>query len=321
MTFAQLSAGDRAVRRACSSWRVPTRRGIRVAIGAARGDLRGDGRAVLGQRLRWRDLGGARLRAARVDAARSRAARGGRCGCSRASWSPAASSSAWSTSCARPTSARTSASSSRRRAPTSTSATLVIRRKAVGEPLGARPIRCSSAASSWSRCSSLYLWLVPPKSLAPLVARVIPTAEATALALAVVAVLGFALNDSGITIPGMMAAVFLSALVIVLCASGVQRRPEPFVTVVVATARRAGDGAVPADRERRDPRRHPRSNAQNYRGHTLATAGGIFIILSVLVIDAGRSVLGALGVGARGRAHARRAWRCCSRCSGSASSA
>ena len=36
------------------------------------------------------------------------------------------------------------------------------------------------------------------------------TAEATALALAVVAVLGFALNDSGITIPGMMAAVFVS---------------------------------------------------------------------------------------------------------------
>jgi UDP-N-acetylmuramyl pentapeptide phosphotransferase/UDP-N-acetylglucosamine-1-phosphate transferase len=35
----------------------------------------------------------------------------------------------------------------------------------------------------------------------------------------------------------------------------------------------------------------------NYRGHTLATAGGLFIILSVLVIDAGRSVLGALGVG------------------------
>ena len=28
--------------------------------------------------------------------------------------------------------------------------------------------------------------------------------------------LGFALNDSGITIPGMMAAVFLSAVVILL---------------------------------------------------------------------------------------------------------
>jgi UDP-N-acetylmuramyl pentapeptide phosphotransferase/UDP-N-acetylglucosamine-1-phosphate transferase len=37
---------------------------------------------------------------------------------------------------------------------------------------------------------------------------------------------------------------------------------------------------------------------QNYRGHTLATAGGLFVILTVLVIDAGRSVLGAIGVGA-----------------------
>jgi UDP-N-acetylmuramyl pentapeptide phosphotransferase/UDP-N-acetylglucosamine-1-phosphate transferase len=35
----------------------------------------------------------------------------------------------------------------------------------------------------------------------------------------------------------------------------------------------------------------------NYRDHTLPTAGGLFIILTVLVIDAGRSVLGALGVG------------------------
>ncbi len=31
----------------------------------------------------------------------------------------------------------------------------------------------------------------------------------------------------------------------------------------------------------------PTLERQNYRGHTLATAGGIFIILTVLVIDAG----------------------------------
>jgi len=42
----------------------------------------------------------------------------------------------------------------------------------------------------------------------------------------------------------------------------------------------------------------PALERTNYRGHTLATAGGLFIILTVLVIDAGRSVLGALGVGA-----------------------
>ena len=37
----------------------------------------------------------------------------------------------------------------------------------------------------------------------------------------------------------------------------------------------------------------PTLERTNYHGHTLATAGGLFIILTVLVIDAGRSVLGA----------------------------
>ena len=41
----------------------------------------------------------------------------------------------------------------------------------------------------------------------------------------------------------------------------------------------------------------PALERTNYRGHILPTAGGLFIILSVLVIDAGRSVLGAIGVG------------------------
>jgi UDP-GlcNAc:undecaprenyl-phosphate GlcNAc-1-phosphate transferase len=41
----------------------------------------------------------------------------------------------------------------------------------------------------------------------------------------------------------------------------------------------------------------PALERSNYRGHRLATAGGVFIILTVLVIDAGRSVLGAVGVG------------------------
>ena len=41
----------------------------------------------------------------------------------------------------------------------------------------------------------------------------------------------------------------------------------------------------------------PALERSNYRGHRLATAGGLFIILTVLVIDAGRSVLGAVGVG------------------------
>jgi UDP-N-acetylmuramyl pentapeptide phosphotransferase/UDP-N-acetylglucosamine-1-phosphate transferase len=41
----------------------------------------------------------------------------------------------------------------------------------------------------------------------------------------------------------------------------------------------------------------PALDRTNYRGHHLATAGGLFIVLTVLVIDAGRSVLGAIGVG------------------------
>ncbi|HUK63107.1 MAG TPA: hypothetical protein VLV15_07235 [Dongiaceae bacterium] len=41
----------------------------------------------------------------------------------------------------------------------------------------------------------------------------------------------------------------------------------------------------------------PALERTNYRGHELPTAGGLFVILTVLVIDAGRSVLGAIGVG------------------------
>ena len=44
----------------------------------------------------------------------------------------------------------------------------------------------------------------------------------------------------------------------------------------------------------------PALERTNYRGHILPTAGGLFIILSVLVIDAGRSVLGAIGIGSEG---------------------
>jgi UDP-GlcNAc:undecaprenyl-phosphate GlcNAc-1-phosphate transferase len=36
---------------------------------------------------------------------------------------------------------------------------------------------------------------------------------------------------------------------------------------------------------------------RNYRDHTLPTAGGVLIVLALLVVEAGRAVLGALGVG------------------------
>jgi UDP-GlcNAc:undecaprenyl-phosphate/decaprenyl-phosphate GlcNAc-1-phosphate transferase len=68
------------------------------------------------------------------------------------------------------------------------------------------------------------------------------------------------------------------------------------VTVIVALAvgvvtvrfLRMVSGEIPSS---------PTLERQNYRGHTLPTAGGLFVVLTVLVIDAGRSVLGAIGVG------------------------
>jgi hypothetical protein len=72
-----------------------------------------------------------------------------------------------------------------------------------------------------------YLWWVRPRSLRALFERV-PTARITAIALGIVALLGFALNDSGITIPGMMAAV-TEATVVILLARVLYRvaSPEP----------------------------------------------------------------------------------------------
>jgi hypothetical protein len=76
---------------------------------------------------------------------------------------------------------------------------------------------------------AVYLWWVRPRSLRTLFGAV-PTARNTAVALGVVALLGFALNDSGITIPSMMAAVAQAAVVILLArlvlrAPGSEPRP------------------------------------------------------------------------------------------------
>jgi hypothetical protein len=70
-----------------------------------------------------------------------------------------------------------------------------------------------------------YLWYVPPRTLRPVV-RAIPTARATIIALLVVGVLGFALNDSGIAIPGMMFAVVESTVVVLVAWSYVGRAPS-----------------------------------------------------------------------------------------------
>jgi hypothetical protein len=72
-----------------------------------------------------------------------------------------------------------------------------------------------------------YFWWVQPRSLRVLFER-ISTARATAIALGVLALLGFALNDSGVTIPGMMAAVTEAAVVVLLArVVFIEPRPEP----------------------------------------------------------------------------------------------
>jgi hypothetical protein len=59
-----------------------------------------------------------------------------------------------------------------------------------------------------------YLWRVRGGRIRPLY-RAVPVVRQTMLALAVVAVLGYALNDSGVAIPAVMALVFECALVFV----------------------------------------------------------------------------------------------------------
>jgi hypothetical protein len=94
------------------------------------------------------------------------------------------------------------------------SATLVLRRKAA-ENLSVLGHSVLLGCLVALAVLAVYLWWVRPQSLRTFVARV-DTAAMTALGLGVVAFLGFALNDSGITIPGMMAAVTEAALVILL---------------------------------------------------------------------------------------------------------
>ncbi len=79
-----------------------------------------------------------------------------------------------------------------------------------------------------------YLWRVRGGSIRPLY-RSVPVIRQTVLALAVVAVLGYALNDSGVAIPAVMALVFECALVF----------------VALTLRRRSGVGAGATTRPRR----------------------------------------------------------------------
>jgi len=66
-----------------------------------------------------------------------------------------------------------------------------------------------------------YLWRVRGGRIRPLY-RSVPVVRQTVLALAVVAVLGYALNDSGVAIPAVMALVFECALVFVALTPSVE---------------------------------------------------------------------------------------------------
>jgi len=222
VTFAQLSAAA-VLFAGLLAWQVPSKRGVRVAVallavtvivmgapfwgndfGGAIAAAPGFvllGWLLLGHELRWRTVGvlagvlvAAGLLVGAVDVLR-------------------------------PADQRTHVGKFFEKAGTDfSSATLVLRRKAsenlstLGHSL---LIGCLIALA----VLAVYLWFVRPRSLRTLFARV-ATARITALSLGVVAVLGFALNDSGISIPGMMAAVAEATVVIVL-ARVVFAQPTP----------------------------------------------------------------------------------------------
>ena len=212
MTFAQLSAAA-VLFAGLLAWRVPTPKGVRVGIGLLAATV-----VIMGVPFWGNDFGGA------ISAAP---------GFALLAWLLLGKELRWKTvwmlvgvlvasgivvglvDLLRPSDQRTHVGKFFEKAGTDFgSATLVLRRKA-SENLSVLAHSLLLGCIIVVALLLVYLWLVPPRSLGPLVARV-GTARATALSLAVVAVLGFALNDSGIAIPGMMAAVFLSALVIVL---------------------------------------------------------------------------------------------------------
>jgi len=89
-------------------------------------------------------------------------------------------------------------------------ATLVIRRKAA-ENLSVLGHSVLAVTVFVAAGLLAYLWWGRGRPLRAVVAR-ITTARATAVGLATVAVLGFLLNDSGVTIPGMMCAVLIAAV-------------------------------------------------------------------------------------------------------------
>ena len=293
MTFSQLTAAA-VLFAGVLAWRVPTARGIRVAIGLLAVTV-----VVMGVPFWGNDFGGA------ISAAP---------GFALLAWLLLGKELRWRTvwmllgvlvasgvvvglvDLLRPSDQRTHVGKFFEKAGTDFgSATLVLRRKA-SENLSVLThsllLGCIIAAA----LLLVYLWLVPPRSLTPLLERVTtaradrPRARRRRRPRLRVERLGH--HDPGHDGRGVRERARDPA-----GAGGVHRYPESLVTVVVAilvgivTVRflRIVSGEILSS---------PALERQNYRGRTVATAGGLFIILSVLIIDAGRSVLGAIGVGA-----------------------
>ena len=208
MTFALLGAAA-ALFAGLLAWRVPTRRGRQMAIGLLAATV-----VVIGAPFWGNDFGGA------ISAAP---------GFALLAWLLLGHKVRWRTiwvlgvvlvgaavtvgllDLLRPPESRTHVGKFFEKAATDfSSATLVIRRK-LSENLAVLTHSLLAVCLLVAIGLVVWLWFGRPRSLRVLVVR-ITTATATGLALAVVALLGFTLNDSGISIPGMMAAVFVATL-------------------------------------------------------------------------------------------------------------
>jgi hypothetical protein len=227
MTFAQLSAAA-VLFAALLAWRVPSRRGVRIAVTLLAVTV-----VVIGAPFWGNDLGGA-ISAAPGFALLAWLLLGRELRWRSVFWLVgvfvASGIAVGLLDLLRPPDERTHVGKFFEKAGTNfDSATLVLRRKAaenfavLGHSL---LLGCLVVVA----LLIVYLTFVPPRSIRSLLDR-IPTARAAALSLTVVAVLGFALNDSGIAIPGMMAAVFESALVFLLARVAFVRLPVPEVSL------------------------------------------------------------------------------------------
>ena len=142
--------------------------------------------------------------------------------------------------------------------------------------------------------------------------------------LAVLAVLGFSLNDSGISIPGVMLGVLTPVMIVILVPQpdrdGDASASDAVSGAGAGRARPCSSGfggrAAAHARARPTCSRTPALARANYRGKPLPTAGGLLVVLAVLLVEgvAGRRSA-RIGVGNRPGSTAP-GRSCCSPCLG-----